>query len=64
MAPLGAGRRLLERWAEERGMTARGFHRAWRVARTIADLEGEAEIAERHLLESLGYRLLERERVA
>ena len=45
-------------------MTARGFHRAWRVARTIADLEGEAEIAERHLLESLGYRLLERERAA
>jgi magnesium chelatase family protein len=64
VAPLGAGRRLLERWAEERGMTARGFHRAWRVARTIADLEGEAEIAERHLLESLGYRLLERERAA
>ena len=64
VAPLGAGRRLLERWAEERGMTARGFHRAWRVARTIADLEGEAEIAEKHLLESLGYRLLERERAA
>ncbi len=64
VAPLGAGRRLLERWAEERGMTARGFHRAWRVARTIADLEGVAEIAERHLLESLGYRLPERERAA
>src|SRR5207302_435998 len=38
-APLGAGRRLLERWAEERGLTARGFHRAWRVARTAADLD-------------------------
>ena len=64
VAPLGAGRRLLERWAEERGMTARGFHRAWRVARTIADLETAAAIADQHLLEALGYRLLERERAA
>ncbi|HEY8811333.1 MAG TPA: YifB family Mg chelatase-like AAA ATPase [Candidatus Dormibacteraeota bacterium] len=63
-APLGSGRRLLERWAEERGLTARGFHRAWRVARTAADLDGEEAIAERHLLEALGYRLLERDRAA
>ena len=63
-APLGSSRRLLERWAEERGMTARGFHRAWRVARTAADLEAEPAIADRHLLEALGYRLLERERAA
>jgi magnesium chelatase family protein len=63
-APLGTGRRLLERWAEERGLTARGFHRAWRVARTAADLDGEEVITERHLLEALGYRLLERERAA
>ncbi|MDQ6919510.1 MAG: YifB family Mg chelatase-like AAA ATPase [Candidatus Dormibacteraeota bacterium] len=63
-APLGPGRRLLERWAEERGLTARGFHRAWRVARTAADLDGEEAIAERHLLEALGYRLLDRERAA
>jgi magnesium chelatase family protein len=63
-APLGSGRRLLERWAEERGLTARGFHRAWRVARTAADLDGEDVIAERHLLEALGYRLLDRERAA
>jgi len=64
VAPLGSGRRLLERWAEERGLTARGFHRAWRVARTAADLDGEEVIAERHLLEALVYRLLERERAA
>jgi magnesium chelatase family protein len=50
-------RRTLERWAEEKGLTARGFHRAWRVARTSADLEGAAQIAERHILEALGYRL-------
>lgn len=64
VAPLGPARRLLERWAEERGLTARGFHRTWRVARTAADLDGEAGISERHLLEALGYRLPEHERAA
>ena len=50
-------RQTLERWAEQRGLTARGFHRAWRVARTSADLDGSEEIGERHILEALGYRL-------
>jgi magnesium chelatase family protein len=50
-------RRTLERWSEQKGLTARGFHRAWRVARTAADLEGEELIADRHVLEALGYRL-------
>ena len=52
-------RRALERWAGKRGLTARGFHRAWRVARTAADLDGSVEIGERHVLEALGYRLEE-----
>jgi magnesium chelatase family protein len=52
-----ASRRTLERWAEQRGLTARGFHRAWRVARTSADLDGAEHIGERHILEALGYRL-------
>lgn len=50
-------RRALERWAEQRGLTARGFHRAWRVARTAADLDGSTEVEEQHVLEALGYRL-------
>jgi magnesium chelatase family protein len=50
-------RRTLERWAEQRGLTARGFHRAWRVARTSADLDGAEQIGEQHILEALGYRL-------
>jgi magnesium chelatase family protein len=50
-------RRTLERWAEQKGLTARGFHRAWRVARTSADLDASDQIAERHILEALGYRL-------
>jgi magnesium chelatase family protein len=58
LAGLDAGsRQTLERWAEQRGLTARGFHRAWRVARTAADLEGADRIAARHVLEALGYRL-------
>jgi magnesium chelatase family protein len=52
-----ASRQTLERWAEQRGLTARGFHRAWRVARTSADLDGSEHIGERHVLEALGYRL-------
>jgi magnesium chelatase family protein len=52
-----ASRHTLERWAEQKGLTARGFHRAWRVARTAADLEGAELIGDRHVLEALGYRL-------
>jgi magnesium chelatase family protein len=52
-----SSKRTLERWSEQKGLTARGFHRAWRVARTAADLEGSELIADRHVLEALGYRL-------
>ena len=52
-----AARRSLERWSAQRGMTARGFHRAWRVARTAADLDWSDQIEERHVLEALGFRL-------
>jgi magnesium chelatase family protein len=59
-APLGTGaRRALERWAAETGLSARAFHRTWRVARTLADLEEAVEIEERHVMEALGYRLVE-----
>ena len=50
-------RRTLERWSAQRGFSARGFHRAWRVARTSADLAESDEIAEEHFLEALGFRL-------
>ena len=52
-----ASRRALERWAEQQGLSARGFHRAWRVARTAADLDDSDQIREQHVLEALGYRL-------
>lgn len=58
MASLAPPSRLtLERWAARRGLTARGFHRAWRVARTAADLDASANIEEHHVLEALGFRL-------
>ncbi len=50
-------RNLLQRWSEERTLSARGFHRAWRVARTLADLAGDGRIRSGHILEALGYRL-------
>ena len=59
-APLNAaGRRLLERAADRLHLSARGFHRIVRVARTIADLNSAEAIANEHLMEALQYRLIE-----
>lgn len=59
-APINiAGRRLLERSAERLHLSARGFHRIIRVARTIADLGGAETIATEHLMEALQYRFVE-----
>jgi magnesium chelatase family protein len=52
-----AGRRLLERSAEKLHLSARGFHRVQKVARTIADLAGSHHIAVEHLAEAIQYRL-------
>jgi magnesium chelatase family protein len=42
--------------AESLGLSARGFHRTLRVARTIADLDGDVDIRRMHVAEALSYR--------
>ena len=49
-------RALLSRAAELGGLTARGWTRTLRLARTIADLEGADAVHRRHVAESLIYR--------
>jgi magnesium chelatase family protein len=55
-APEEAGRTLLTRAAERLRLSARGYHRVLRVARTLADLDGAATVARRHIAEALSYR--------
>ncbi len=56
-APTDAAQKLLEDVARRFGLSARGYHRVIRVARTIADLEGSGPIEKRHVAEAAGYRL-------
>jgi magnesium chelatase family protein len=51
------GHRLLVQAAERGALTARGYHRTLRVARTIADLDGETGIRAPHIAEALRFRL-------
>lgn len=55
-APDAAGRSLLTRAVERLRLSARGYHRVLRVARTLADLEGSPDVARRHVAEALSYR--------
>jgi magnesium chelatase family protein len=55
-APDAAGRRLLSDAAERMRLSARGYHRVLRVARTLADLDGEENVGRVHLAEALSYR--------
>ena len=41
-------------------LTARTYHKVLKVARTIADLDGEEQIGCSHLKEALGYRMLDK----
>ena len=55
--PDAEGRALMQRVADRFGLTARGYHRVLRVARTIADMDGAAHVHRHHLAEAVSYRL-------
>ena len=54
--PEDAGRKLLAQAAEAMRLSARGYHRVLRVARTIADLGGAEAVGRVHIAEALSYR--------
>lgn len=51
------GKALLAKVAERFGLSARGYHRVLRVARTIADLDASADVRYNHVAEAVSYRL-------
>ncbi|MBE0702495.1 MAG: YifB family Mg chelatase-like AAA ATPase [Afipia sp.] len=52
------GSTLLREAADSMRLSARGYHRVLRVARTLADLDGADKIGRVHLAEALSYRML------
>ncbi|PUB18562.1 YifB family Mg chelatase-like AAA ATPase [Yoonia sediminilitoris] len=55
--PDSEGRDLLIKVAERFGLSARGYHRVLRVARTVADLDGAETVRKPHVAEAVSYRL-------
>ncbi len=52
--------RLLERAITQQGLSARAHDRILKVARTVADLEGAAQLDTKHIAEAIQYRTLDR----
>ena len=57
--PDAEGAALLGQAAERFCLSARGYHRVLRVARTIADLEGSDGVGRAHVAEALSFRLMQ-----
>jgi magnesium chelatase family protein len=56
-------KRLIEMAVDRLGLSARAYTRILKVARTIADLEGEKEIGHPHISEAIQYRTLDRDAI-
>lgn len=54
--PEASGLKLLRDAADAMNLSARGYHRVLRVARTLADLDRREEVARIHIAEALSYR--------
>jgi magnesium chelatase family protein len=50
------GKNLMQSAMNQLQLSARGYHRVLKLARTIADLAGSEEIGTSHLAEALQYR--------
>ena len=55
------GRQLLRRAVDQLGLSARGYDRVLKVARTVADLAGDEGITSDHVAEALQFRVVEHE---
>lgn len=54
--PDAKGKALLAQAVDRMRLSARGYHRVLRVARTLADLEGVSTISSTHIAEAISYR--------
>ncbi|RWR32782.1 ATP-binding protein [Sinirhodobacter populi] len=56
-APDAEGREMLAQMAERVGLSARGYTRVLRIARTLADLDGSERVRAPHVAEAAGHRI-------
>jgi magnesium chelatase family protein len=57
--PDAVGEQLLKQAISRLGLSARGYHRIRKVARSIADLGGETRVLSAHVAEAIQYRRID-----